>query len=235
VRLQHLSGRGGSNGHHGDYTIVGGEDHKTGQEFDAQERYSQLAEWAKARFPMMGPIEFNWSGETMEATDRLAFIGASPSQPDGVYVVTGESGVGMTHGTIAASMITDLICGRPNEWAGLYEPTRRQYRAAASYVKENINVAKQYLQWLMPGEVASADEIAPGSGAIIREGLHMLACYRDALGVLHERSAACPHLGCIVQWNDNERTWDCPCHGSRFAGMGTVISGPANRDLAARP
>jgi nitrite reductase/ring-hydroxylating ferredoxin subunit len=169
----------------------------------------------------------------MESIDRLAFIGPSPNEDENVYIVTGESGVGMTHGTIASQILTDAIFGRTSDRADLYDPRRRRLRAVSNYLKENLNVAAQYADWLTGGDVASVDEIAPGEGAIVRRGVHKVACYRDELGALHERSAVCPHLGCIVRWNPNERTWDCPCHGSRFDGRGGVISGPSSRDLAA--
>jgi glycine/D-amino acid oxidase-like deaminating enzyme/nitrite reductase/ring-hydroxylating ferredoxin subunit len=228
VRLQQVSG---ANGNSGDYIVVGGEDHKTGQEFDADSRFNNLTDWARARFPQLGDVRYTWSGEIMESIDRLAFIGPSPNE-NGVYIVTGESGVGMTHGTIAARILTDAILGLKNEFADVYEPTRQSYRAFSSYLRENLNVVAQYADWLTRGEVSSPEQIAAGHGAIIRRGVHKVACYRDEEGVLHERSAVCPHLGCIVRWNDSERTWDCPCHGSRFDGPGGVISGPAVSDLA---
>jgi nitrite reductase/ring-hydroxylating ferredoxin subunit len=230
VRLQHVNGRAGEKSP--DYVIIGGEDHKTGQESDAEARYERLADWARDRFPAMGPIEYTWSGEIMESIDRLAFIGASPNEDENVYLVTGESGVGMTHSTIASQILTDAIFGRASQWAELYDPGRRRLRAVGNYLKENLNVVAQYADWLTGGDVASPDAIMPGEGAIIRRGLHKVACYRDELGTLHERSAVCTHLGCIVRWNPNERTWDCPCHGSRFDGRGAVISGPASQDLA---
>lgn len=230
VRLQHVNGRGSEGS--AEYVIVGGEDHKTGQESDAEARYARLTDWVRDRFPAMGTIEYTWSGEIMESIDRLAFIGRSPNEDENVYLVTGESGVGMTHGTIASQILTDAIFGRTSEWAELYDPGRRRLRAVGNYLKENLNVVAQYADWLTGGDVASTDEIKPGEGAIIRRGLHKVATYRDELGTLHERSAVCTHLGCIVRWNPNERTWDCPCHGSRFDGRGAVISGPASSDLA---
>jgi nitrite reductase/ring-hydroxylating ferredoxin subunit len=138
----------------------------------------------------------------------------------------------MTHGTIAGMLITDLILGRDNAWAGLYDPARKPLGAVLDFARENLNVAGRYADWLTPGELRSADEIAPGSGAVIRSGLTKIAVYRDAAGELHECSAVCPHLGCIVAWNDSEQTWDCPCHGSRFDALGQVIQGPANRNLS---
>src|SRR5207253_5027605 len=113
-------------------------------------------------------------------------------------------------------------------------PSRKTLRAAGRFARENLNVARQYGDWLTGGDVASAEEIGRGAGAVMRRGLTKVAAYRDELGKVHERSAVCPHLGCIVQWNDTEKTWDCPCHGSRFDRFGKLVSGPANRDLTAR-
>ena len=215
-----------------DLLIVGGEDHKSGQAKDNPERYRRLEEWARSRFPMMGEVVFRWGGQIMETQDYLAFIGRNPMDHENIYVVTGDSGMGITHGTIAGMLLNDLILGRPNPWEKLYDPSRVTLRAAADFARENSNVALQYADWLTGGDVKSADEVAPGSGAILRRGLEKIAVYRDAQGALHERHAACPHLGCVVQWNRAETTWDCPCHGSRFDPYGKVINGPANRDLA---
>ena len=168
----------------------------------------------------------------METVDGLAFIGRNPLDSDNVLIVTGDSGNGMTHGTIAGRLLTDLIVGRENEWATLYDPSRKTLRASAEFVRETANVAAQYAHWVTAGDVASVDEIAKDSGAVIRRGTAQVAVYRDATGSLHEKSAACPHLGCIVAWNPAEKTWDCPCHGSRFGKFGDVISGPANTDLS---
>ena len=217
---------------HGDLLIVGGEDHKTGQAADTHERHARLEAWARKRFPTMGPVEFAWSGQVIETQDDLAFIGRNPMDHENIYVVTGDSGMGITHGTIAGMLLTDLILGRPNPWQALYDPSRVTLRAAADFARENSNVALQYTDWLTGGDVASAEEIAPGAGAIVRKGLEKIAVYRDPQGKLHERHAACPHLGCVVHWNRAETTWDCPCHGSRFDRYGKVINGPANRDLA---
>jgi glycine/D-amino acid oxidase-like deaminating enzyme/nitrite reductase/ring-hydroxylating ferredoxin subunit len=215
-----------------DYLIVGGEDHKTGQASDAAERYARLEAWARERFPMMGEVEFAWAGQVMETQDYLAFIGRNPMDHDNVFIATGDSGMGITHGTIAGMLLADLILGRPNPWEALYDPSRVTLRAAADFARENSNVALQYADWLTGGDVESAEQIAPGSGAIVRRGLDKLAVYRDEHGQLHERLAKCPHLGCLVHWNASETTWDCPCHGSRFDCRGKVINGPANRDLA---
>jgi glycine/D-amino acid oxidase-like deaminating enzyme/nitrite reductase/ring-hydroxylating ferredoxin subunit len=216
----------------GDLLIVGGEDHKTGQAADTPARHERLETWARRRFPMMGPVEYAWAGQVMETQDYLAFIGRNPMDHENIYVVTGDSGMGITHGTIAGMLLSDLILGRTNPWEALYDPSRVRLGAAADFARENSNVALQYTDWLTGGDVASADEIPAGNGAIVRRGLEKIAVYRDPQGRLHERHAACPHLGCVVHWNRAETTWDCPCHGSRFDRYGKVINGPANRDLA---
>ena len=216
----------------GDVLIVGGEDHKSGQAQDTAARHTRLEAWTRARFPMAREVAFRWSGQIMETVDYLSFTGRNPMDRDNVYVHTGDSGMGLTHGTIAGMLLPDLVLGRSNPWAGLYDPSRKTVRAAPEYAAENLNVVRQYADWLTPGEVRSVDEIKPQSGAVLRRGLHKIAVYRDADGRLHERSAACPHLGCIVHWNAAGATWDCPCHGSRFDCTGHVINGPANHDLA---
>ncbi len=233
IRLHHLNDGGTiiNEPHSGDLLIVGGEDHKTGQATDAQERHARLEAWARERFPMMGQVEFTWAGQVMETIDGLAFIGRNPLDKDNVFVVTGDSGMGMTHGTIAGILLTDLILGRENTWAKLYDPSRKTLRAAGEYAQRALNMAVQYTDWITGGDVSSADEIAPNSGAVLRRGLTKVALYRDEKRALHAYSAVCPHLGCIIDWNATEKTWDCACHGSRFEKRGDVINGPANKGL----
>jgi len=214
-----------------DLLMVGGEDHKTGQAEDGVERFGRLEVWARERFSMMEERTFNWSGEVMETLDGLAMIGRNPMDADNVFIITGDSGMGMTHGTIAGMLLTDLICDRPNPWAPAYDPSRKPVRAVGTFLKETANMAAQYADWIEPGDVVSEDEIPSGQGAIMRVGLKKLAVYRDASGAVHRFSAVCTHLGCIVGWNAAASTWDCPCHGSRFDAMGKVVNGPANRDL----
>jgi glycine/D-amino acid oxidase-like deaminating enzyme/nitrite reductase/ring-hydroxylating ferredoxin subunit len=214
-----------------DLLIVGGEDHKTGQEDNANRRFGILERWTRTRFPMIESIEYRWSGEVLEPIDGLAFIGRNPLDEPNVFIATGDSGNGMTHGTIAGILITDLIMERENEWAKLYEPSRKTLLALPTFARENLNVAMEYTELVTPGDVGSAAEIEPGRGAVIRRGLTKVAVYKDQSGVVHERSAICRHLGCVVGWNTLESTWDCPCHGSRYDAYGVVIQGPANGDL----
>jgi glycine/D-amino acid oxidase-like deaminating enzyme/nitrite reductase/ring-hydroxylating ferredoxin subunit len=236
LRLQGASGGAGDGGAGNgaeqahDLLIVGGEDHRSGQMGDAHQ-HQRLEAWARARLPMMQEIDFAWAGQVMQSVDGLAFIGRNPGDRDNVYIVTGDSGMGMTHGTIAGMLLTDLILGRENPWSTLYDPARKTLRAAGRFLKESLSTAVQYADWLTGGDVASTDEIPSGAGALVRRGMSKVAVYRDDQGRLHARSAVCPHLGCIVHWNGVERTWDCPCHGSRFDSLGGVINGPANQAL----
>ncbi|MDO8501760.1 MAG: FAD-dependent oxidoreductase [Gemmatimonadaceae bacterium] len=212
--------------------IVGGEDHKTGQEDDADERFKSLEDWTRKRFPMVESVDFKWSGQIIEPVDYMAFIGKNPGTDEHIYIATGDSGNGMTHGTIAGILLTDLVLGRPNPWQMLYDPSRKKLRATPEFVKQNLNVAAQYGDWATKGEVASLDDIAPGTGTVLRRGTKKIAVYRDDQGNIHQRSAVCTHLYCIVDWNTAERTWDCPCHGSRFDAYGNVVNGPAITSLA---
>ncbi|WP_205504397.1 FAD-dependent oxidoreductase [Rufibacter psychrotolerans] len=213
--------------------IVGGEDHKTGQSHGQEaERFTCLEEWTRKKFPMAQDVVFRWSGQVMEPVDFMGFIGRNPGDSKHVYIATGDSGHGMTHGTIAGILLTDLICGRTNAWEALYDPGRVTFAtdSAKEFLKENLNVAGQYLDWVKPAEKEEA-VIAPGTGAVVQKGLAKVAVYCDAQGQRHECSAVCTHLGCIVQWNDLENSWDCPCHGSRFDPFGKVVAGPAIKDL----
>lgn len=217
----------------GDHLVVGGEDHKTGQEDDdARDRFHRLETWARERFPAAAEVTHRWSGQVMEPADTLAFIGKNPGKDENVWIVTGDSGNGMTHGTIAALLLPDLIRGRENPWATVYDPARKSLRAAWDFTVENLNMLTQYTSWVTGGEVKDESEIPPGSGAVIRKGLRKVAVYRAPDGTLHACSAACTHLGAIVTWNAQAGTWDCPAHGSRFAPDGHVVNGPAVKDLA---
>ena len=214
-----------------DWVIVGGEDHKTGQADDMDDRFVRLATWAHERFPSLQKIDYRWSGQVMESVDYLGFGGRNPGDRN-VYIATGDSGMGLTHGTISASIIADLVRGQDHPWAALFDPARVTPKASGTFARENLNVAAQFVDYVAGGDVNSVEEIAPGSGAILQRGLRKIAAYRDRDGVVHERSAVCPHLGCVVSWNQAEEGWDCPCHGSLFAADGSVMNGPAVKPLA---
>jgi glycine/D-amino acid oxidase-like deaminating enzyme/nitrite reductase/ring-hydroxylating ferredoxin subunit len=233
VRLERTTNRalGGDNDDPVDLLIVGGEDHKTAQASDTEARFDALDRWMRDHFPSAGPLEYRWSGQVMETQDGLGFIGRNPMDAGNVFVITGDSGMGMTHGTIGGMLVCDLIEGRPNRWEPLYDPSRIRAGAVGDFLKENLNVAAQYASWITPGDVSSVDEIPPNSGGVIREGATKVAVYRDEAGELHRFSAACTHLGCVLGWNKAASTWDCPCHGSRYDALGRVINGPASRDM----
>ena len=217
---------------HDDLLIVGGEDHRTGQEDDADARFGRLEQWARERFSSAGDVLYKWSGQFMETHDGLAFLGQYSSSEPNVFLITGDSGMGMTHGTIGGMIVSDLILGRSNPWVDVYDPTRIATQSIKEAIPEVISSTVPYADWVTGGDVSSVDEIKNGDGAVIREGLSKIAVYRDDDGRLHKRSAVCTHLGCIVRFNSLEKTWDCPCHGSRFSTEGEVINAPAISPLA---
>ena len=216
-----------------EYVLIGGGDHKTGQATDFEVRYLELEKWARELMPAMGNVEFRWSGQIYEPVDGLAYIGRDPNHAPNINVATGFSGVGMTQGTLAGKIISDLILRSPNEWVELYEPTRKSLLATADYLKENLNSAAQYVDYLKGAEAESPADIDLGEGAIVIHDGHKLAVYRDEEGRVFQCNAICPHLKGIVCWNSSEKSWDCPAHGSRFSAVGTVIDGPANENLEA--
>ena len=211
--------------------IVGGEDHRTGHGDEHGERFTRLEEWARERFPELGLIEQRWSGQVYETIDGLAFIGRDPSHGTNVYIATGDSGMGMTHGTVAGMLLTDLIMGNENPWGAIYDPSRKPLQAWQEYVVENAETALSYLDYLKPGQVKSCDQIAKNEGAVLNVDGTKVAAYRDAYGQLRQMCAVCPHAKGIVSWNSTEKSWDCPAHGSRFKADGTVVDGPSNRNL----
>ena len=181
---------------------------------------------------MAGPVAHRWSGQVYEPVDSLAFIGRNPGD-DHVYIATGDSGNGLTHGTIAGLLIGQQILGDETPWQSLYSPTRINPRSTDEYLRENLNMVAQYRELFTGSEVDSLDMIAKGSGAIVRDGLGKRAVYRAEDGQFYVHSATCPHLGGIVRWNAAECSWDCPVHGSRFdARDGRCLNGPAAHGLA---
>lgn len=216
-----------------DVIITGGEDHLVGHVDDADARYNRLEEWTRTRFPAAQDVMFRWSGEVQEPHDYLAFIGRWSTSEPNIYLASGDSGMGMTHGTIAGILISDLIRGRQNPWKELYDPSRVSTLSITDTIKENVESNIAITDWVTAGgEVEKAEDLHNGQAAIISRGLAKIAAYRDDAGELHERSAVCTHLGCIVRWNSGEKSWDCPCHGSRFGIDGHVINSPAITPLA---
>jgi glycine/D-amino acid oxidase-like deaminating enzyme/nitrite reductase/ring-hydroxylating ferredoxin subunit len=213
-----------------DLLLIGGEDYKSGLENDGALRFERLERWGRERFPELGPIRYRWSGQVMDTIDYAAFIGRYPGS-ENIYIATGDSGQGLTHGVVAGLVIAGLIESGEHEWADIYDPSRKPARAAKQFLSESADVAKNFAEYVSPGELVSEEQLSPGSGGILRVGLHKVAVCRDEDGALHRLSASCTHSGCIVHWNMFEQCWDCPCHGSQFAADGSVLNGPATSAL----
>lgn len=216
-----------------DLLIVGGEDHKTGVMGDYSEfdRHANLEAWTRARFDI-GEVVYKWSGQVLEPYDGMAFIGRNANDKDNVYIATGDSGHGMTHATIAGILISDLIAGKENPWEEIYKPGRINLKASRIFFKEVFGTLLDYYKTRPdhPGSVTLAS-IALNDAEIVEFDGQKAGAYRDERGMLHIVSASCTHMGCTVSWNNVEKTWDCPCHGSRFSVTGEVINGPANNAL----
>jgi len=215
-----------------DVVIVGGEDHKTGESDDGDERILSLSAWMRNLLPGLGREVARWSGQVLEPIDYVGFIGLNPNETR-VFVATGDSGQGMTHGVVAGMLISDLILRGKSPWQETYDPARKPMMATAEFLKENLTAVKSIAEHLLPGEVASYDDLQPGKGGIVNDGLQKIAAYRDEGGTLMACSAACTHLGCQLRWNSFERCWDCPCHGSQFAPSGEALNAPSVEPLKA--
>ncbi len=213
--------------------VVGGADHKVGQDEHPEHRYDEIEKWVRQHYPMAGSVDFKWSGQCMEPADGVGYMGRNPMDDKNVYVITGDSGNGMTHCTAGAMLVTDLIMDRNNSWLDLYDPSRKAIHGMPEFLKELGNTLAQYGDWVKDGDVDSPEEIAPGQGAVMRQGEKKIAVYRDDDGKIHALTAACTHLGCVVSWNSAEKSWDCPCHGSRFDVNGQILHGPAGKPLEA--
>lgn len=215
------------------HLIVGGEDHKTGQKADTEGSFERLSSYAK-RFGLTS-IASRWSGQIIEPVDGLPYIGLNAASHR-TYVATGYSGNGMTFGTLAAMILSDACLGRKNPFAELYDATRfKPLASLSSYISENLDFPMHLIRdAIKPPEVRSIDEIKPGEGAIARVGKERLAVYRREDGAVVALSPICTHLGCHVSFNKAEKTWDCPCHGSRFNTQGEVVNGPAVKALRRR-
>jgi glycine/D-amino acid oxidase-like deaminating enzyme/nitrite reductase/ring-hydroxylating ferredoxin subunit len=212
-----------------DYAILGGEDHKTGQIVDTAKCFAKL-EHSLGKLAPDAQVDHHWSGQVIETNDGLPFIGESDP---GQFIATGFSGNGMTFGTLSAMMANDWVAQKKNPWTDLFSPSRKKLKGGTwDYVKENLDypyyMVKSRLTFTEGDSLAT---VGRNEGKILKLKGEKMAVYRDADGNVTKRSAVCTHMGCIVRWNPAEKTWDCPCHGSRFKTDGAVISGPAETPL----
>jgi glycine/D-amino acid oxidase-like deaminating enzyme/nitrite reductase/ring-hydroxylating ferredoxin subunit len=211
--------------------LIGGQDHKTGHAASTMENYRKLEEFARRHFPVRD-IRYRWSTQDYSTPDRIPFIGHLSPGARRAYVATGFGGWGMTHSMVAAEIMTDQIVGRENPWSSLYDPSRIHLRGVSSFLKENLDAAKLLVkERLQSHEALAPEHLGSGQGGVYDDKHQKIAVARDAHGGLHALSAICPHMGCVVTWNDSDASWDCPCHGSRFNIDGEVFAGPAQTDL----
>ena len=217
--------------------LVGGEGHKPGEDDDTRERYGALEAFLRDEFPAAAAVTHRWSTQDYMSVDRVPYVGRLTRRGDRVLVATGFGKWGLTNGTAAARMLADAVLGSENPWASLYDAKRLDVRASARrFVTENASVARHFVgDRLRLGDRRSASELGPGEGAVLRAGGRLVAVSRTDDGRLVALSPLCTHLRCVVAWNRAERSWDCPCHGSRFSSEGKVIQGPAVDDLEPRP
>jgi glycine/D-amino acid oxidase-like deaminating enzyme/nitrite reductase/ring-hydroxylating ferredoxin subunit len=232
VRAVPYPGEGGE-----ELLLVGGEGHKTGTERDTELRYERLEAFAREHWDVIS-VEHRWSAQDPVTVDRLPYVGALMPRNDRVLMATGFAKWGMTGGTAAALLLADLMLGREAMWADLFDPNRLTLRQSARrLVTENAQVAARFVgDRLRKGDRRPLENLRAGEGALVEhEQLGKIAASRGEDGALLAVSARCTHLGCLVTWNPAERSWDCPCHGSRFAPDGRVLEGPAVHRLERKP
>ena len=237
-----------------DYFVVGGCDHKVGQE-ETEPRFQELETWTRERFPQATEVDFKWSGQIFEPVDFMAYIGKNQGN-DHIYVITGDSGDGLTHGVLAGRLIADEIEGKENSWAQLYSPKRlgSMVKSLPSMIAHDVQINMQYKRFLQ-SDIQDIEDLVPGSGGVLNSvstirrlsepsrfeargantspqaGSKPIAVYKDDNGTITKLSALCPHMKGVVCWNKSERSWDCPIHGSRFSKEGICVMGPSKGNL----
>ncbi|PSN18994.1 FAD-dependent oxidoreductase [filamentous cyanobacterium CCP5] len=217
----------------GTLLIIGGGSHKVGEITQTQERYQQLRDYARLKFGL-NAIDYYWSTQDMVSFDRLPYIGKLTPADRHIYVATGFSLWGMSKSVLSAMVLSDLIQGIQNPWAELYDATRPTPFITSESLKQNFDVGTRWVGDRLKGLFDSSDSVAPGEGKVVTTQGEQRGIYRDEAGQLHQVAAVCPHLGCVVAWNQAEKSWDCPCHGSRFDTQGRILQGPAVKPLDQR-
>ena len=211
--------------------IAGGLDHKTGHD-DPENAFSQLEKYIR-KYYNVSSIKYKWSSQYYVPVDGLPYIGQMPFSADGIYCATGFNGNGMMLGSVAAKILSDLVQGKKSKYEKLFSPSRiKPIDSFSEFVKENADVAYHFLaDRLKIKETDSVERLKPDTGKVIEVDGHKIAAYKDADGNLHTLSPICTHAGCIVNWNGEEKSWDCPCHGARYDIEGRVLTGPATLSL----
>jgi len=217
----------------GGFVIVGGEGHKVGHDDDTEANYARLEAWAREAFTVTS-IDYRWSAQDFKTPDGMPYVGRMTPGSEHVYVATGYRKWGMTNGTAAAMILADTIIGRDNPWAETFDSNRAAIsQSVKGLITENLDVAKRFIgDRIASLNPPSADDLSPGEGGIVDLNGEKVAAFRDDDGTVHAVSPTCTHMGCRVNFNPAERSWDCPCHGSRFSVDGCVLQGPATKDLA---
>jgi glycine/D-amino acid oxidase-like deaminating enzyme/nitrite reductase/ring-hydroxylating ferredoxin subunit len=211
--------------------IVGGLDHKTGHD-DPEKAFADLEKYIR-KYYNVSSIKYRWSSQYYVPVDGLPYIGRMPLAADGVYCATGYNGNGMMLGSIAGKILSDLVRKRPNRYEDLFRPSRiKPIDGFSEFVKENADVAYHFVADRVGiHETDSLKRLQPGTGKVVEVDGEKIAAYRDEQGTIHALSPVCTHAGCIVNWNGEEKSWDCPCHGARYDIRGNVLTGPATKNL----
>jgi glycine/D-amino acid oxidase-like deaminating enzyme/nitrite reductase/ring-hydroxylating ferredoxin subunit len=214
------------------YLIAGGEDHKTAHQENTEQCFRNLESYIRQHFDVE-EVSFRWSSQYFETTDGLPYIGHLPGASDNVFVATGYSGNGITLGTAAAMVLRDLVVSGDSPYKELFAPGRvKPVAGFTTFVKEQVDVVKEFVgKWFSQRTIDSLAELAHGEAKVVDYEGTSIALYKDEEGKLHAVSPTCPHAKCAVAWNSSEKSWDCPCHGSRFSFDGALLTGPARTDL----
>ena len=224
IRSQKINGK--------EYLIVGGEDHKTGDEENAEACFLRLESYIRKHFNV-NEILFKWSSQYFEPADGLPYIGHLPGHPGNIFVATGYGGNGMTYSSVAATVLKQMILQEESPYIKLFDPNRvKPIAGFTTFLKQNVDAFKNFVgKWFDKEKLEEFADLAPGDARVTKYNGEKLALYKDEQGELHAVSPVCTHLKCSVAWNNAEQSWDCPCHGSRFSYEGKVLTGPADHDL----
>jgi glycine/D-amino acid oxidase-like deaminating enzyme/nitrite reductase/ring-hydroxylating ferredoxin subunit len=214
------------------YLIIGGKDHKTGHEENAERQFLELESHIREHFDIKS-IDYKWSSQYYEPADGLPYIGHIPGHPQNIFVATGFGGNGMTYSSVAALTLKEILLNEQNKYADLFNPNRiKPIAGFTNFIKHNADVVRLFAgKWFSGEDLQQLADLAPGEGRLVKYNKHKIALYKDEAGALHAVNPACVHMKCDVHWNSAEKSWDCPCHGARYSFDGKMLNGPASADL----